>query len=95
MVSSLFAGSPTSSLMRKGWLPESLTRRVVVRPFAPFRGVAGITSEWWPPSVGTVAGIKSESRPASNRNYLVVPDRIFDLDPRAKPWFADGIKAAS
>jgi hypothetical protein len=25
----------------------------------------------------------------------IVPDRIFDLDPRAKPWFADGIKAAS
>src|ERR1700724_154404 len=61
--------SPTSSLMRKGWLPESLTRRVVVRPFAPL-------SRGWPASprnggrlqFGTVAGIKSESRPASNRN---------------------------
>jgi hypothetical protein len=30
-----------------------------------FAGVAGITSEWWPASVRTVAGIKSESRPAS------------------------------
>ena len=43
--------SPTSSLMRKGWLPESLTRRVVVRPFALLsRGVAGFSSEWWPAS---------------------------------------------
>ena len=25
----------------------------------------------------------------------IVPDRIFDLDPRATPWFADRIKAAS
>jgi hypothetical protein len=30
-----------------------------------FAGVPGITSEWWPASVRTAAGIKSESRPAS------------------------------
>jgi len=57
--------------MRKGWLPESLTRRVVIRPFAPL-------SRGWPASprnggrlqFGTVAGIKSEFRPTFKSEYL-------------------------
>src|ERR1700738_3674659 len=74
MRTSPFMGQPHSTdqcrcLPNSQHLPESLTRRVVVRPFAPL-------SRGWPASprnggrlqFGTVAGIKSESRPASNRN---------------------------
>ena len=61
--------SPTSSLMRKSCLPESLTRRVRRQTFCTaFAGVAGITPDGGRLQFGTVAGIKSESRPASNRN---------------------------
>ena len=54
--------------MRKGWLPESLTRRVRRQTFCTaFAGVAGITPDGGRLQFGTVAGIKSESRPGIKR----------------------------
>ena len=54
--------SPTSSSMRKGWLPESLTRRVVVRPFAPLSRGGGRLQ------IGIPAGINSEYLAGMRRN---------------------------
>ena len=54
--------------MRKGWLPKSLTRRVRRQTFCTaFAGVAGITPDGGRLQFGTVAGIKSESRPGIKR----------------------------